>query len=269
MVQGFLRAIKSLSEHRGSQPSWIGGALATLLKDESLPRGRPLSGAPGAVPRPGAVEAMSLSAEPNEARLADVLRELEAARLAAASEQLKRQVLVDQLDQAEGSVSTLLGEATALLDRVQGLEDELVVQRSALVQADAEFAACQTAHRAELTEVRAKFEAQALLSTAANGLLLAELQQELKAARLAAASARQKFVVELDNVKSERDMLFDQVVTADDSVLALVGEARAHLARVQELEEELVVQRSATAGVPWSAATSLELERSEPRAGGD
>ena len=45
MIQGFLRAIESLSEHRGSQPTRIGSALAALLKDESrLSMGRPLSG---------------------------------------------------------------------------------------------------------------------------------------------------------------------------------------------------------------------------------
>ena len=55
MIQGFLTAIESLSEHRGSQPTRFGSALAALLKDENrLPMGRPLSGVPGPVPRAGA-----------------------------------------------------------------------------------------------------------------------------------------------------------------------------------------------------------------------
>ena len=193
-----------------------------------------------------AVEAMSEAANSNEARLAGMQRELEAARFAATS---ARQELLDGQDKAECRVEALVEAALVMQARVQELEDELEVQHSALAQADADLEASLSTHRAELTEERAKFEVQLLQSTAANGARLANMQRELEAARLATTSARQEFSGELDQAYCRLE--------------AMLGAAMDFQARVQELEDELEVQRSALAQADADLVASRATHRAE------
>ena len=210
-VARFLRGMALLMTHRGSQPSVIGGAVASALRvakekaeeakraDEAADvamaavgnelaeefkrmraRGdatecdgeaepshgaRPLLQpvheetvaaeearsvqAMAAADAKTAVEAMSEAANSNEARLAGMQRELEAARFAATS---ARQEVLDGQDKAECRVEALVEAALVLQARVQELEDELEVQRSALAQADADLVASRATHRAEPAE---------------------------------------------------------------------------------------------------------------------
>ena len=157
-----------------------------------------------------AVEAMSEAANSNEARLAGMQRELEAARFATTS---ARQELLDGQHKAECRLEALVEAALVLKARVQELEDELEVQHSALAQADADLESSLTTHRAELTEERAKFEG------------------------------------ELEKAACRMD--------------AMVGAAMDFQARVQELEDELEVQRSALAQADADLVASRATHRAE------
>ena len=222
-----------------------------------------------------AVEAMSEAANSNEARLAGMQRELEAARFAATS---ARQELLDGQDKAECRVEALVEAALVLQARVQELEDELEVQHSALAQADADLASCLTTHRAELTEERAKFEGElekaACRMDAMVGAALEfqarvqELEDELEVQRSALAQAdadlESSLTTHRAELTEERAKFEGELEKAACRMDAMVGAAMDFQARVQELEDELEVQRSALAQADADLVASRATHRAEP-----